>query len=85
MDGWPQMQETPRVTVTLEWTAWDEKWQRLVCETTVGKIDTILDSLWKKNPMINACQYKIIEVAGDKWEIIYSKNQFNKPNYKQKK
>lgn len=80
MEALNQIHETPKVMVTLEWTVWDEKWQRLVCETTVGKVDTILDSLWKRNPMINACQYKIIEVAWEKWEILYSKNQFNKPN-----
>lgn len=70
MKAWVKNWEN--VKVILEWTVWPEKWQKLVCTTTKNNVGNILEELKNRNPMVWICNYKITEILGINWKILFS-------------
>lgn len=53
------------VTITLNGTHWEEKNATRVVQTKIWVLDTthkILKDIWKRDPMIWACWYKITDI-----------------------
>lgn len=69
-----ELQDNSEITINLIWTRWDEIDQKRVIRSWLmfsDTIDTIYERISSDNPMLKIYGYKITDIVGTKWSLLY--------------